>query len=151
MSIRPATHADIDELVALGQVMAAESPRFSQLPYNPAKVRAMLHRQICNPLGLVLVSVIGGEVVGVFLGGASEHWACDGLIAFDMALFVMPEHRGGTSAARLLTGYASWAKQIGAAMATAGISTQVHAEQTARLYSGLGFKQIGPVFDVLED
>lgn len=149
MSIRPATVQDIEALVELGRQMAAESPRFSRLTFNPGKVRALLERQIGNPLALVLVVERAGQVVGVFLGGAAEHWACDGLVAFDLALFVEPTHRGGTSAARLLCGYRSWCEQIGAVMATAGISTQVHADQSARLYRGLGFREVGPVFDVL--
>lgn len=151
MSIRAATVDDIDDLVELGRVMVFESPRFSRMTYNPDKVRALLQHQIANPLGLVLVAERFGQVVGVFLGGAAEHWACNGLVAFDMALFVLPGHRGGTDAARLLCGYRAWCQQIGAAMATAGISTEVHAADTARLYRGLGFREIGPVFDVLED
>lgn len=151
MSIRPANVDDIEALVELGRAMALESPRFSRMPYNPGKVRSLLEHQIKSPHGLVLVSVAAGQIVGVFMGGAAEHWACDGLVAFDLALFVSPPHRGGTSAARLLCGYRSWCEQIGAAMATAGISTQVHAEQSARLYRGLGFREIGPLFDVLED
>lgn len=151
MSIRAATADDVEELVELGRVMAFESPRFSKLPYNSEKVRALLHRQLENPLGLVLVVEQAGELIGVFLGGAADHWACEGLVAFDLALFVLPNHRGGTAAARLLCGYRSWARLIGAAMATAGISTQVHPEESARLYRGLGFREIGPIFDVLGD
>lgn len=150
MSIRPANVDDIEALVELGRAMALESPRFSRMPYNPGKVRALLEHQIKSPRGLVLVSVASGVITGVFVGGAAEHWACDGLVAFDLALFVDRAHRGGTSAARLLSGYKAWCEQIGAVMATAGISTQVHADQSARLYRALGFREIGPVFDVLE-
>lgn len=151
MSIRAATVDDIDALVELGRAMADESPRFSRMPYNPGKVRALIDHQIKSPHGLVLVSVASWSITGVFVGGAAEHWACDGLVAFDLALYIDPAHRGGTSAARLLCGYRSWCEQIGAVMATAGISTQVHAEQSARLYRGLGFREVGPLFDVLED
>lgn len=149
MTIRSATPQDIDELVKVGAAMHAESPRFRSLPYNPEKVRSMLQALIGSQRGFVMVAEHGGLIEGGMVAAASEHWACDALAAFDIALFVMPDRRGGIAAARLLKAYAAWCKLIGAAMATAGIGTQVHPDQSAALYRAIGFKEIGPIFDVL--
>lgn len=149
MQIRPATVEDIPRLIELGGLMHAESERFSRHPYAPDRIDALLRRLIGSPRGLVLVATDETDMFGVFVGVAAEHWACEALVASDLALFVRQDKRGSTAAPRLLCGYVAWCKSIGAAMATAGISTQVHPEKSARLYRGLGFQEVGPVFDVL--
>lgn len=146
--IRPATHDDIEGLIELGRAMAAESPQFSRMPYSPSKVRTMLLALIDSPRGFVRVADEGGQLVGVMVGACTEHWACDGLAAFDLALFVPTTRRGGMQAARLLRAFADWSRELGAHIATAGISTGINPEQADRLYLGLGFKRLGSVFDL---
>lgn len=149
MTIRQATLADIGAMVELGAVMHAESPRFQRMPYAPEKVRALLSSLVESPRGFVMVAEHGAVLEGGMVGATTEHWACNALIAFDIALFVLPGRRGGIAAARLLKSFAAWCKEQGAVIATAGISTQVHPDQSGALYRALGFKEIGPVFDVL--
>jgi len=149
MTIRKATLADIDAMIEAGAAMHAESPRFQRMTYAPSKVRNMLTSLIDSPRGFVMVAEHGAVLEGGMVGAASEHWACDALVAFDIALFVLPDRRGGIAAARLLKAFAAWCKEQGAVIATAGISTQVHPDQSGALYRALGFKEIGPVFDVL--
>ena len=146
--IRPATHDDIEGLIELGRAMAAESPQFSRMPYSPSKVRAMLLSLIDNPRGFVRVADEGGQLVGVMVGACTEHWACDGLAAFDLVLFVPTTRRGGIHAARLLRAFSDWSREIGAHIVTAGVSTGTNPEQADRLYLGLGFKRLGSVFDL---
>lgn len=146
--IRAATPDDIEALVEIGRAMATESPQFSRMPYSPSKVRAMLVSLIGNPRGFVRVADDGGQIVGVMLGACTEHWACDGLVAFDLALYVPTNRRGGIHAARLLRAFSDWSRELGAHIATAGISTGINPEQADRLYLGLGFKRLGSVFDL---
>lgn len=146
--IRPATHDDIEGLIELGRAMAAESPQFSRMPYSPSKVRAMLASLIDSPRGFVRVAVDGDQIAGGMIGACAEHWACDGLAAFDLALYVQATRRGGIHAARLLRAFSDWSREIGAHIVTAGISTGTNPEQADRLYHGLGFKRLGSVFDL---
>ena len=88
-----------------------------------------------------MVAEHGAVLEGGMVGAASEHWACDALVAFDIALFVLPDRRGGIAAARLLKAFAAWCKEQGAVIATAGISTQVHRINLARFTALLASKK----------
>lgn len=147
--IRRATPGDIETLTEFGGELWQESPRFRRMTFNPDKVRAMLSSLIDSPRGLVIVDELDGAVSGAMVAAASEHWAANDLVAFDLALFVRQDKRGGMVAADLLRAYAAWCVQIGAAQGNAGISTQIHPEQSARLYRAVGFAEVGPVFDAV--
>lgn len=147
--IRPATLDDLTALVALAELMHGES-RYSVLPFSEGKMFGLLAKLIESGDGCVLVAQKGGQVVGGFVGMVAAHWFSTGLIASDFGLFVHPDHRGGMAAARLLKAFIAWARDKGAAMITAGITTGVHVESTTRLYQALGFQPAGVVFN-LED
>ena len=140
--IRLATLDDIPALIALGAVMHQES-RYRVLPYDEEKVRGLLSRMIEHEDGLLLVAEKSGEIVGGFAGLIAEHWFSTSRIATDFALFIHPDHRGGLTAARLLKAFVAWAKEHGAALITAGITTGVHTDATTRLYQSLGFEPVG--------
>lgn len=146
--IRPAEIEDIDRLVALGGLMHQESPRFSRMRYSPEKVQTMLYNMIGNQTGCALVAVKHDEIIGGILGVVYPHWFSEDLVAQDLALFVDPTKRGGIVAARLVRGFIDWAQQRKAKMIQLGITTGVHVEQTARLYSELGLSECGVLFEV---
>lgn len=144
--IRKATHADLPRLLELGAMMHAES-RFRVLRWNADKMGGLLSDLIHGEHGCVLVSEKGGVIVGGFVGVLLPHWCSDDRVANDLALFVDPEHRGGTSAARLVRAFVKWARENGAAMVTAGVSTGIHAEQTGKLFEALGGVCVGGLYD----
>lgn len=145
--IRPATHDDIDRLTELGEMMHVES-RFARLPLDRAKVRALFAHLIESPDGLLIVSEKDGDIIGGFAGYIVEHYFAHTKVASDFGLFIAPEFRGGMSAPRLLKAYVDWAKEKGAAMIQAGITTGVHVEASTALYQRLGFKPAGALFEL---
>lgn len=145
--IRPATHDDIDRLVILGEEMHVES-RFARLPLDVDKVKALFAHLIESPDGLLIVADKDGEVIGGFAGYVSEHYFARTKVAADFGLFISRQDRGGMTAARLLKAYATWAKERGAVMIQAGITTGVHVEESTRLYQALGFRQVGALFEL---
>lgn len=147
--IRPATHDDIDRLVILGEEMHVES-RFARLPLDVDKVRALFAHLIESPDGLLIVAEKDGEVIGGFAGYVAEHYFARTKVASDFGLFISRQDRGGMTAARLLRVYATWAKERGAVMVQAGITTGVHVDETTRLYQALGFRQVGALFELKE-
>lgn len=146
--IRAATAQDIPALVALGARMHAESPRFRRLKFSPEKLTQTLNAVMVNPLGLLWVAEVDGEVVGVAMGIAFEHWCSTDLVATDMAIFVDEQHRGGILAARLVRRFITWMDDTGAVLKTAGVSTGVHADQTALLYERLGMRRFGVLLEL---
>lgn len=145
--IRPATHDDIDRLTELGEQMHVES-RFADLPIDRSKVRALFAHLIESPDGLLIVSEKDGEVIGGFAGYVCEHYFARTTVAQDFGLFIAPEFRGGLSAPRLLKAYIDWAKEKGAAMIQAGITTGVHVEASTQLYLRMGFQPAGNLFEI---
>lgn len=144
--IRRATTADIPALVELGARMAAESPEWRDMGYSGQKVSALLSNLIDSPRGLVLVADRGG-VHGVIVAAASEHWACDALVAFELALYVDQDSRGAIAGLQLIKAYRKWVAESGFKRGTAGITTGLQAERTAALYERAGARRLGVVFD----
>lgn len=144
--IRKATHADLPRLLELGAMMHAES-RFRVLRWNPEKLGRLLEDLIHGEHGFVWVSEKQGDVIGVAVGILLPHWCSDDLTFNDLAVFVVPEHRGGTSAMRLVRAMVTWARTMGAALITLGVSTGVHAEQTGKLFEALGGVCVGGLYD----
>jgi RimJ/RimL family protein N-acetyltransferase len=140
--LRRATHDDLAALVALAQAMHLESPRFSIYPFLPERFHQTMATVLDFEHGFVVVAEVEGRLMGAFAGLASPHFACDVLQAQDIGLFIAPEHRGGTLAARLVRSFLEWARSINAEP-TIGINTGVAPERTAQLLTALGAKQSG--------
>lgn len=147
--IRDATQDDLGELLQLGRAMWAEAPEFNAMPWSNEKARSTLRFLIGNPRGFLRVVEQDGGIAGAMAAAAAEHWACDALVAFDLALYVPPTRRGGLIAASLVRAYAQWCRDLGVARGAAGVSTGVHTERTERFYLALGARRTGGNFDVM--
>ena len=143
--IRDAAHADIHAIVALGELMHAESPHYRALSWDAGKVAEMVARLIDSPHGLALVLERGDQIIGGVLALAVEHWSSRDLVACDLAMFVRPECRGGIAAARLLESYRLWAESLHCRLIQFGVMTGVHVEQTEALAMRLGWRRQGVV------
>jgi GNAT superfamily N-acetyltransferase len=145
--IRPATYDDLDMLLLIAKAMQEESPRFSRMTFSQRKMLQLFINLIDSENGLVLVAEVEGEIVGGFAGMVIEHFFTDDLVANDIGLFLIPNARGGTLAARLIKQYIAWAKTK-TEFIQLGISTGVHMEKTAELYQALGLQQCSIGFEV---
>lgn len=143
ISIRPATVADVTEVVELGVRMHAESPRFSRFPYSLEKAVNVAHGVLNNPDGIFFVAQGDTGLVGMFAGGVTEHAFVDGRFAYDLVIFVAPEHRSGSVFLRLLKAFEDRAKALGADECAPGLSSGVNAERTLQLFSRLGYSTAG--------
>lgn len=145
--IRRATHADLDALVALGRGLHAESPSYGTEPFEPEAMRRWFEAQLTTNLledaRAVFVATRGGTITGVLCAALVPRWCNSRRVAAEVALYVMPEHRGGRAFPRLVQAYRAWAKQQGATKAYMGVSTGIHPERTVHAYERLGFKLDG--------
>lgn len=148
MGIRQATLDDLPALINLGELMHAESPRFSAITFSPARLGHTLAALVQSPMGFVWVTESdAGEVVGGMVATAFQHWASYDLMTTDLALFLAPEHRGSTAAARLARKYHQWARDLGAKLIQQGVTTGVHTDQTVQLLERLGMKRCGVILE----
>jgi len=146
--IRPATHDDLPALLAIADAMHAESS-FAGVTFSAEKTAA-LFAALINGAGFLMVAEADGEVIGGMAGWCAEHFFSHDKTAGDFGLFVHQDRRGGMAAARLLKAFAQWAREQGATMIRAGITTGVHLEASTRLYRAVGFRPVGTVLEFTE-
>ena len=141
MGIRVATLADLPRILALGELLHMESPRWSRLSFNRAKAAHFIAHLIMEPEGVVFVAEQDGLVVGGIAGITSPHWSSDDLVAQEVSFFMAPEARGSMAGVRLVGALRAWGGMRGAKWLQAGTSTGVDPERTAGLYERLGFSR----------
>lgn len=146
-TVRPATVDDVQAIVGLGASLMAESPRFSRLTFNADRLADFVAELLELDLGFVLVAEVDGVVVGALLAMADQHYAADDLIAYELALFVSPSHRGAALASILVGELRDWAMDIGATWVQAGTATGVEVDRTVRLYESQGFDRCGVILE----
>lgn len=158
-SLRNAVLEDVAEMVELGRAMHNESPRFQGADYDTDKVFDLVSGMIEGPNGFVAVvespvmidsseqvnkhSIEKKQIIGLMLGFVAEDYFGKSLTACDLALYVIPSHRCGFTAVRLVKAYQEWAKEKGARLTQLGISTGVNPGETKDLYNKLGFQDAG--------
>lgn len=144
--IRSAQLSDVARIVEIGAALHAESD-YRDISYNPQKVGALMELLIQGG-GVVFVAEKSGEVVGGIAGGVTDHWFSDELTGFEYSFFVLPEHRHGLVAMKLLLAMKAWCKAMGAKTLRIGITTGINTEGTARFYRHMGFRDAGNLFEM---
>jgi len=141
LKIRQGDTDDILSLIDLGRAMHEESPRFKDMDYDEEKL-LNLGVNLAEQGGIFLAEK-NGKPVGMVLGMVTEHFFGHDLMATDLAVYVHPDHRGGTLVVRLIKKFEAWAFSMGAKIVSMGVSTEVDAERTSQLYKRLGYRMTG--------
>ncbi len=146
MNVRRVRPEDIERLIALGRRMHQEGA-YSFLPFDAGKVRRLMEGIIAQPDAWCgLVAENDGVPVGMLGGYLTEYFFCREKLACDLIVFVEPDWRGSSAAARLIRGFRDWAAERGARELCLSVSTNVHAEAIGRFYRGMGFTMVGGVY-----
>ena len=139
--IRHARPADVDRLLAMGRSLHAESPRYRRVAWDEERARAITEAMAADPeSGLFVAEASGGMLVGMIAGFVVPHWFSRSTFASDLTVYVDPEHRGRVVFLRLVGTFEQWARAQGAIEILLGVSTDIHPEQTVRVYERLGYK-----------
>jgi len=139
--IRPMTGDDIDEVVELAAVMYQESANYRRMGFSPERVREMAAMVVQN--GFAMVAVKDGRMIGLMAGSLIQPVFSRDLMACDFLLYVLPQHRGGTAAIRLVNAYMEWAKQGGVKLITVGVTAGIDNDAAIAFYKAMGFRAIG--------
>lgn len=143
--IRNATLEDLTDIAVTGWEMHQES-RFSKFPYDVEKVIELASRLIESERGICLLYEKDGVLIGGFMGEVVEHYFGRSLAAYDYALFILPQFRGGTAAMRLIKEFVKQAVEKGAQEVVIANSTGVDSEMVEKLYKKLKFTRVGGVY-----
>jgi len=149
VQIEQASTSDVAGLIALGSVMHKESPAFRGIDYDQETVAELIHLQLDDPLGIVMIvrDRADGKIVGGFIGGVAPLWQSKRTLGlYDYALFLLPDYRRGRLAVELLNEVFENAKHLGATVIQLGHATGLNPDRGDRLYEYLGLQRVGSVF-----
>lgn len=141
--IRKATKEDIWTLTNMAMSMHQESD-FQDVLFNFHFTYDFLSFTLEDEDCCIFVYEKEGQIVGAFLGGVTPFFFSPEFKAYDIALFVLPEHRGGFIALKLLRQFESWAKDKGARKIYLSVSTNISKADV--FYDKMGYQRIGGVF-----
>lgn len=139
MSIREATHADLDALVALGEDFHDSTEYASELANNPAQYRVIGTRLIEQPDGVLLVYEEGGASVGMLGAVVFNHPLSGERTVAEMFWYATRKHRG-TAGIRLLRALERWARARGAGYIQ--MVQPVWADRVGELYGAMGYHKL---------
>lgn len=138
-TVRRATARDLDDIVRMGEAMHKESPRYRSMRFDASKVRALAARLIDMPQGELFVAERGCEVIGMAAAVVGERWFGPDRYVTDLAVYLMPQHRGSGVFMWLVRVLEAWAVEMGVQDVDLGISTGIGVEETVRAYQHLGY------------
>lgn len=124
-------------MVEIGASMHQES-RYRSFNFDGDKIAKTFKSLIQSPQGLVLVA--GDPIYGFFVGYVCHMWFGMDLEANDLVLYLLPEKRLGSCAARMVSTYKEWAKGLGAKDIKIGVSTGIQQERTELFFERMGFR-----------
>lgn len=84
-----------------------------------------------------------GEPVGIMAGCVFPSHIFTGNVAYDLFLYVLPEHRGSLIAKYLLQRYEDWAMTKDVLEIGFGIISNINADRTGKLAERLGYQFVG--------
>lgn len=147
MKIRFATHDDIPTVIALGEMMAAES-RFRNYGLNQDKIAKAAASMIQNPgkATILLAERAPGDVVGMLAGYVVDLFFTDAFVAQDRVFFVKPTARGSSAALKLLLAFRKWAEARKVHELNINMSVAVDMERFDKMMVKLGFRCCGSNF-----
>jgi GNAT superfamily N-acetyltransferase len=142
MIIRAAIFEDLEGLLNLGDIMKDESPvSFPTLDVGQAG--KSLGMAIDHPNSSLVMIAEDKGIIGMVTGYVGPYAFSNELRSCCDLLFVIPERRGAVAAKMLMGAFIDWSRNVGAKIAFAGVSTDVHPERTGALFERVGFSPAG--------
>lgn len=139
MSIRQIEYHDIDFIIECLYALRVESPFYRDRSSDEDHTRKWLTAMISSE---DFIGIIDPNK-GLMLGCAAETWYSPDRNAYEELLYIKPEMRGGTSAARLIRRFCEMSKNRNCLKCIAAVATHINADRTETLYKRLGFTQHG--------
>jgi GNAT superfamily N-acetyltransferase len=124
-----------EELFALIEQMIAESV-FSFAPPSRARIQKLMD----YPKGAAFLAYKEDKCIGFVGAVIGPFFFSDYERANDVGFYILPEHRGGTTAFKLLKAIEDWAKENGAKELFMGHSVGGKIEEMKKFYTHNGYK-----------
>jgi GNAT superfamily N-acetyltransferase len=155
MKVRVALDIDLLTLITLAESYASERDgRWCSLTFDMNRALKFGAMAIQDPNQQIFIAYEGSQVQGfMWVALTSPVWTSD-IIAYDVFLYVHPEHRNLEVAKGLVGAFERWAKVCGAKVIHTGANSGIFKDNAAAtLYEHLGYQSGGFNFykDIKED
>jgi GNAT superfamily N-acetyltransferase len=137
--IRDATEGDLENLLYLGAKMHEESLVYYP-PIERESVERYLEAVVSMPEVFLISFAFKDSPIGMITASAGPHAFSSVLRSGCELLYVLPEHRGGRTAMKLVERFKEWSDDLGAVYSTMGVSTGLDPERTGRFFEFMGFE-----------
>jgi len=145
MLVRPFEARDLDACIEIGAMMHEESV-YRIHPFSRERLTFLAHLCLTDPNYICLVAEKDDRLVGLMVGLAAHNFFADTRYAADLALYVVPKHRGSTAAVRLVIEFQKWARDANCNEIRCGITTGINDEVGAKIYRRFGFEFGGSLY-----
>lgn len=145
MKIRFAALDDVPAFVEMGRRFH-HLTRFRAYDYKPEKVGMQLKALIEHKAGthcFLVAESSDHQPVGGLVGCIESHIFSDRPVATLVHYDVLPEHRVGGAAVRLLIAFRKWAENRGAFELCVGVNSGVDLDKMDQFFKKLGFEVTG--------
>jgi GNAT superfamily N-acetyltransferase len=142
IEIAPLEPGDEMIVAAMARNMHAESPVYSQWPFDKDALMGWIDLCRDNDDWLCLIAWDNGVPIGFLAVGATPMLFNEARTVDDLALYVAPERRGSTAALRMLRVMEPWAQQRSVAIRM-GVTTGTNERQAVKFLERLGYRQTG--------
>ena len=135
--------SDIDMILKECVNFFNESRYAKMAQFKPEKVRDTITSVLRHPRG---IGFVHREKRAFFLGMVDEHYFADIKYAYDLFVYVPPEHRGLGVGYRLLKKYVERAEELGADEIYLGDIADIDQETLFRIHEKLGLSYRSKVY-----
>ena len=143
MNYKPFAEDNLGDVLRLALTMQRESD-YAAVPFDVEQTaHSVLNMVVRNPNGFGVLAYHDGKPIGMICGGLAPYVFSRGSLASDYAWYVLPDHRGSSTAIRLLGMFRQWATDRGATELYMGITTNVEADRTGQILQRMGFDHVG--------
>jgi len=145
MIIRTLKIEDLDECIEIGRMMHAESV-YHVHPFSEDRLKFLSDLCLTNENYICLIAEHNDHIIGLMVGISGQNFFSETKFAADLALYVVPKHRGSMAAIRLVIEFTKWAQSVGCQELRCGITTGINDEVGSKLYKRFGFEYSGPLY-----
>jgi len=139
--IREARFEDIPGALPLAEEFFLSTVISKYIPFKATSTAVTLKRMIEGDGAVIFIAEKGDRVIGGIGGVLSlSPWNFDVVVSQEMFWFITAEHRGGTTALRLLRAYQQWAKEKGAEVDALAVMKSLNYEGVTKAYQHLGYE-----------
>lgn len=149
--LRDITYEDVEYLTQLGVDNHLESRFKDIVPVDKDSIRKLIYNIVnsCGEeyFGVVAVDDSKDLIVGYMAGFLTTYSFNENVYyAADEMVYVHPKYRGKLVGSKIIKAFTKWAESKGCLEVAIGTISEIATERTKKLYSKIGFKEVGSLF-----